>query len=78
MPPAIMNRGKKIKRKKNRLYEENPKLKEKEEQRKKDDIIENISRYLILTPKYEASVLGGISNGSISIQNTLAGLTFQK
>ena len=61
-----------------RVNEENRKLKEEEEQRKKKDIIENIGQYLITTPNAEVSALGGVSNGSVSIQNTLEGVTFQK
>jgi mannitol-specific phosphotransferase system IIBC component len=62
----------------NHLNDENQKLKEEEEQRKKTDIIKNINQYLITTPNAEVSGLGGVSNGSVSIQNRLEGITFQK
>lgn len=62
-----------------RLYEENQKLKEEENERKKTEIIENIDQYLITKPNAEIDVvLGGVSNGSVSLQNTLDGVTFQK
>ena len=62
----------------NHLNDENQKLKEEEAQRKKADIIKNIDQYLTTTPTAEISGIGGVSNGSVSIQNRLEGITFQK
>ena len=45
---------------------------------KTGDILANIDKYLVSKPIYPATVTGGIVNGTVTVENTLPDVTFQK
>jgi hypothetical protein len=45
---------------------------------KPNEILANIDQYLVSTAKFTAAAKGGIADGTVTIQNTLADISFQK
>jgi hypothetical protein len=45
---------------------------------KSNDILANIDKYLISSAQFTATAKGGIADGTVTVQNTLTDITFQK
>jgi hypothetical protein len=45
---------------------------------KNPDILARIDNHLVSTPKFTPGTNGGISNASVTVKNTLSGITFQR